>query len=138
MAKEKIQEKGPMDYRQLQEENLSEAQRYVIEQEDAKRHNLYNKNSIYNFNTQSDIHQESPSVKDEIEYKNKEWSQTDNNDWYGKSIWDDVETPYYGDVEDLANQRSEKQWEAFKGGVCIISLIIIFLIIARKWNKHKK
>ena len=110
MAKEKIQEKGPMDYRQLQEENLSDAQRYVIEQEAAKRRSMYGQNSVFNFDQQSKVYEDSAQKRLDNDYLNKKWYQSDNNDWFGHSMWDNPNELYYGDKEDLIDKRAENQW----------------------------
>lgn len=123
MAKEKIQEKGPMDYRQLQEENLSDAQRYVIEQEAAKRRSMYGQNSVFNFDQQSRVYEDSAQKRLDNDYLNKKWYQSDNNDWFGHSMWDNPDELYYGDKEDLIDKRAENQWGIAQLGAGAVKML---------------
>ena len=123
MAKEKIQEKGPMDYRQLQEENLSDAQRYVIEQEAAKRRSMYGQNSVFNFDQQSKVYEDSAQKRLDNDYLNKKWYQSDNNDWFGHSMWDNPNELYYGDKEDLIDKRAENQWGIAQLGAGAVKML---------------
>lgn len=114
MAKQKIQETGAMDYRDLQYENLSDAQKYIVDKEREERRNLYHQKSLYNFKEQSKIYDDSPYLNVDKDYQNKAWYQSNDNDFYGNSFWDDESNPYYGDEEDLAEERANNQWTSAK------------------------
>lgn len=114
MAKQKIQETGAMDYRDLQYENLSDAQKYIVDREREERRNLYHQKSLYNFKEQSKIYDDSPYLNVDKDYQNKSWYQSNDNDFYGNSFWDDESNPYYGDEEELAEERANNQWTSAK------------------------
>lgn len=137
MSGNNITETGPLNFRQLQEQN-NEHQTHgsndLLNPELVKRLeegvNNLGSHSAYNIEDTIPYYEDS-DVKQTDYDQNRGWWDADRSDYFGKSFWDNPEEVVYGDDINAAERRAQNQWAIAKLGAgitkCLGTAVTTFL-----------